>query len=322
MTRIKNNYQSRTRNILLIGRTGSGKSSLANLLSQSDEFKRSSESTSETRGIQSKIFSHQDISFKVIDTIGLDDTKLENEKVLNLLAKAAEELNGEINQIFFVVKEKMTEKELESYNLLGEVLFDKHVHEYTTIIRTNFPRFRNKEACQKDIEKLKKEKVEIKELIKNCNEIIHINNIGNEVCEDWSSDEEEERQQTIKDYHQKLRNQSREMLLEHLIKNCFGNYRPDLAAMTIRVNNYLSETKRLKKELAEMRERLEVNQEALDEKEKELEETNKNFFRSQEENRKNQSKIEKHEQRWEQVIQDNPHFQQRYQLEKPICTIL
>ena len=47
----------KTRNILLIGATGNGKSTLANVLSNSDEFLEGNKTTSTTHDIQVKKFS-------------------------------------------------------------------------------------------------------------------------------------------------------------------------------------------------------------------------------------------------------------------------
>src|SRR6185437_2425423 len=165
---------NKVRNILLISSSGNGKSALANVLTQSEEFKENSQPISETKSIKSKEFEHNGIKYKVIDTVGLDDTQLKDKEVLQELNKVASELNGEINQIFFLIKNKLNKKEIESYKLLGEVLFDKDIYSYTTLIKTSFPEFENEEECQETTKILKAETQEIKELVENCNGIIYI----------------------------------------------------------------------------------------------------------------------------------------------------
>jgi putative ribosome biogenesis GTPase RsgA len=75
------------RTILLIGKTGSGKSTLANVLLNKDDefvevFKVSDSVNSETKESQIAEFEHGGINYKVIDTIGLADTRFSREEVL------------------------------------------------------------------------------------------------------------------------------------------------------------------------------------------------------------------------------------------------
>jgi predicted GTPase len=82
------------RNILLLGRTGNGKSALANVLLNKnggfeEVFKESSESTSETRDLQIELLEvnvdnegKEKVNYRIVDTVGVGDTKLDPQGVL------------------------------------------------------------------------------------------------------------------------------------------------------------------------------------------------------------------------------------------------
>jgi len=147
-----------TRNILLIGRTGSGKSTLANVLMGENKFIESAKSISVTKNIEEGVVEidlredgSEKIRYRVIDTIGLADTKLTPQGVLIKLAEMAGRVKKEgLNQILFVNKGRFTKEETEAYDLLSSIIFDKEVLKYTTVVRVGFPEFENQEVCDED----------------------------------------------------------------------------------------------------------------------------------------------------------------------------
>jgi predicted GTPase len=145
-----------TRNILLIGKTGSGKSTLANVLLNKngnfeEVFKESADGVSETKEVKKEQFDFENISYCIIDTIGIGDTKLSKEEVLIKLQDISDRTNDfGLNQILFVTNGRINKEEIENYNLLRKVIFDEEVVNYTTIMRVNFPEFENESACIKD----------------------------------------------------------------------------------------------------------------------------------------------------------------------------
>jgi len=77
-----------TKIILLIGRSGRGKSTLANVITNTNEFKESPSSVSETKKIQLGDFKEEEINYQIIDTPGIGDTKMSDKEVLDVIAEA------------------------------------------------------------------------------------------------------------------------------------------------------------------------------------------------------------------------------------------
>lgn len=157
------------RNILLIGRTGAGKSSLANLLVGKEEvFKTSASSVSETKGYQAEIFEDEisKITYRVIDLIGIGDTQLSEEDTLRELAKVAEILDNGVHRVLFVIKGRFTKEEVKVFEML-KTIFKSEIAQYCTIIRTRFPSFLNPRTFEEDYNNLVKEEGNAKPILKS-----------------------------------------------------------------------------------------------------------------------------------------------------------
>jgi len=66
---------SEIRNIILIGRTGQGKSTLANVITGTNQFKESDKGVSETKSAQEEILEDEGVKYRIVDTIGIGDTQ-------------------------------------------------------------------------------------------------------------------------------------------------------------------------------------------------------------------------------------------------------
>ncbi|CAG8562014.1 17289_t:CDS:1 [Funneliformis caledonium] len=228
------------RNLLLIGTTGSGKSTLANVISDTINFKESESSVSETRDIQSERFYINGVRYNIIDTIGINDTQLTTHQVLQTIVNATRALRGGLNQILFVNDGRFTNVEISAYNLLKKVIFDEDVYEYTTIVRTRFPSFRDELACDVDYARMINENEKVFEIVESCNQIIHVNNMT-----------------VIEDPDQSSRDDSREKLLSHLV-TCQRIYRPkNLFDLNERTKDYMEEREILQQTLLQVNERIE-----------------------------------------------------------------
>jgi len=266
ITTLKNN-SILYHNILLIGRTGSGKSTLANVLSNSHEFKESPYGAGETREIQIKEFAYRGVKYRVIDTPGIGDTKLNPEEVLDKIAEAAYYAREGINQILFVTRGRFDKDEVDAYKLTKAIFTDKEeTNEYITVVRTDFVKFKKEEECEEDIRKMINNGGELSEVIKETYKrakIIHVNNPLLDV------EKEKKWIENVKE-----RKISRTALLNYLEENCCEIYKPhSLEELNAKIGNYMKEKEKLEREIRKIKDN---NQELKAEKERTIEKIKKN----------------------------------------------
>lgn len=150
--------------ILLIGRSGRGKSTLANVVTGTNKFEESSGSISKTKKVQSDIFrDEKNENYLIIDTPGIGDTKMSDSEVLDIVAEAVYRAKDGVGQVFFVTNGRFDQYEMATYDLLRTIIFDSDITKHTTIVRTRFDKFKKKEACQADINLMIKEAKETKD---------------------------------------------------------------------------------------------------------------------------------------------------------------
>ncbi|GBB97744.1 hypothetical protein RclHR1_03060001 [Rhizophagus clarus] len=170
------------KNILLVGRTGDGKSAIANVLVNivgedgMPYFEESACGISKTKKAKMVPFDHEGKKYRIIDTIGIGGTELSFGKILEEIIKAIHNVNYRLNHIFFVTRGRMTKGEIDTFNLLksvifcdkdkdnGEFLFEK----YTTLVRSGFGEFENPNECRRDVELMMRESKELNNLISSC----------------------------------------------------------------------------------------------------------------------------------------------------------
>jgi len=248
-----------TKTILLIGRTGNGKSTLANvLLARKDEsgnfkeiFGESAGSVSETKKVQIEEFEEEGIKYRIIDTVGIGDTKMTLDQVLRKLALMGYAVKDGLSQILFITDGRMANEAKSTYDLLEKVVFDDNIADYTTIIRTNFAEFWNEKNCKEEEKKMIKRSGEFKDLIERCNRIIYVDNppvnISIKSAEDIGKNKKYE---GLEDLNKKKREVSRKILLDHLKNVCQSYiYKPsNLSALGDVIGDYEEEKEKLKEQ--------------------------------------------------------------------------
>jgi len=232
--------------VIVVGETGSGKSSAANVILAKQVFQEGEFGVSETKEPQkSSNFISGIGTVTAIDTRGLNDTKSTNQEILKKIADGFALSTSGINQVLWVISGKVTPQQQALFGLLT-VMFDKSILKYVTIVRTNFSGFRNVEKCNQDIELLKAESKEMKQIIESCNDVIHVNHMNQDADPQLSGRKESQ------------------IRLHLSIKKWNAVYNPDLKVVYDRVNNYKTKEQLMQEEIKrqdEVKQRLRKEQE-------------------------------------------------------------
>lgn len=153
----------------------------------------------------------------------------------------------------FVIDGRFDPYEMSIYNLLKTIIFDEHVTNHTTIVRTNFEKFKKDKECEADVElMIKHGSEELAKIVEVCREkIVHVNNPPIEI--DGADEDELE-------INRNKRVKSREKLLKHLAENWHEDYKPPkLAQLSTEIAGdyfqYLQKKEELQKELDDLRTR-------------------------------------------------------------------
>ena len=201
--------------VVFIGRTGSGKSTCANALAGDfDSFKESDGSVSETKFVEAKTVrvdraEGKVYDVKIVDTIGIADTKLSPDEVLQRLAAACHECKEGINAVLFVTGGRITKEEADAWEIMWQVLFGSEVFEHTAIVRTNFKKFQDPNKVANDKKTLREEGgPAANRILPFVKHFLYVDNPP----EEYGGKE--------------IREKSRDILLTHLIVNCEKVFKP------------------------------------------------------------------------------------------------
>jgi len=216
------------RNILIIGITGNGKSALANVLTDTNEFAENASSTSVTKNFQkSKPFEYQGKKYRIIDNIGFGDTNNISDK--DVLFKIGEGINAAkegVNQVLFVFKGRFAPEQVAAFKLFKDFIAETGITSFTTLVRSNFESFETWKACKKDKDDLLAQSQELNNIINSCNGIIYVDNPSTIIEEDSEDDEDDiaEKKEKVS-WNEEKRKASKERVLNHLVENCSEIYK-------------------------------------------------------------------------------------------------
>lgn len=211
-----NDMANGIKNVLVVGKTNSGKSALANVLvNKNNTFKEvfkenpySSNKPNENKEIQTEKFEHGGVKYRVID---IGSTYLAPDELLLKTVEAIYSAKGRINQIFLTSQgdNEFTKEEGEGLELLKTV-FGNDIVNYITVVRTKFINFGEEGDCSED------KKTVISNLNWFYNDSINVINVDNPPLSGHSTEKDKE-----------TRRESRTKLLNYLKDNCQKDYKLD-----------------------------------------------------------------------------------------------
>ncbi|CAB5376194.1 unnamed protein product [Rhizophagus irregularis] len=207
--------EKKIRNLLVVGYAGSGKSTLTNVLNDTGHLEGNKQ-IRKTKNFQRRVFKRNEAEYRVVDTIGIGDINLTKKKVIcEKIAEVIYLIPEGISQVLVVIDGKCSAEKASTFNLLKDFIFESGIAKYITIVRTKFSNFRNEDECIKDKENLCDENEPIAKL---CKSIVYVDNPPVDISVRDNDDKE-----TIR-INKRSRNQSREILLDHLDKVCGKKY--------------------------------------------------------------------------------------------------
>ncbi|CAB4444957.1 unnamed protein product [Rhizophagus irregularis] len=204
-------------NLLIIGFTNSGKSALANVICSVNRFDENERTVRNSRDFQEHDINLNGTIYHVVDI----RVKLIEEEILCKIGQVIYSMPEGISQILFVVDQRLTAEEIEILSKIEEEILKVKIDKHTTIVRTKFNDFKNRDECKKDEEDLRSlnKKIFKKLFNKPRMYIVHVDNPPIHIFVGDSDDDGVIKENSIR------REQSRTILLEHLKEVCSKKYK-------------------------------------------------------------------------------------------------
>ncbi|XP_030286412.1 GTPase IMAP family member 7-like isoform X3 [Sparus aurata] len=161
---------SNTKRIAIVGKTGAGKSSLANTIFAEAKFKIYHTFSSGTKKCQSETRSVNGRSITLIDTPGLFDTDRSEEEIRSEILRCITECAPGLHAFLVLLKvEKYTEQEQAVIKKIQEY-FSEEAFKYATVLFTHADQLPEKQT----IEEFAHQNKRVSDLVKKCGGRCHI----------------------------------------------------------------------------------------------------------------------------------------------------
>jgi hypothetical protein len=196
------------KNLLIVGCTTCGKSTLANVLCDTINFDENERTVRTSKEFQESKFVKEGTEYRVVDIrVGL----IERE-ILCKIGQVISSMPEGISQVLFVVDQRLMADDKRLLEKIESYILRIGINKYTTIVRTKFENFKIEEKCKDD-------KRDFYDLNENLFEHTHIIHVDNPPTHILKNDDDE----TIKN-NERRRIKSRDKLLKHLEKVCSEEY--------------------------------------------------------------------------------------------------
>jgi len=139
---LKNIFVEDSRTLVLIGKSGAGKTNLLNHLCRAPIFVSEQSAKSITKSVQkavvrSKIYERREVKFEIFDTPGLFDTNLDNETISKTMKKFFLYDCSQVNLVFIMIKEERVTGEFQKLLQDALAMFQKTAVKILRIVVTH-----------------------------------------------------------------------------------------------------------------------------------------------------------------------------------------